>query len=62
MIEMISIQQITKKLEQLPPDKLIIISEFIEFIEQKARRALELTEVRDTEVLLAAERIKKGVS
>ena len=56
MIEMSSIQQITKKLEHLPPDKLIIISEFIEFIEQKARRASEFTEMSDAEVLLVAER------
>lgn len=33
---MISIQKIAKKLEHLPPDKLIIISEFVEFLEQKA--------------------------
>jgi len=53
---MISVQQITKKLEHLPPDKLIIISEFIEFIEQKTRQIHAYTEMSDKEVLLAAEK------
>jgi len=52
---MISVKQITKKLENLPHDKLVIISEFIEFVEQKARHFPQFTEISDAEVLLAAE-------
>lgn len=49
---MINVQQITQKLEHLPTEKLVIISEFIE---QKARSSRQFTEMSDAEVLLAAE-------
>ncbi|TES92557.1 MAG: hypothetical protein E3J87_05050 [Candidatus Cloacimonadota bacterium] len=52
---MISIQKIAKKLKHLPPDKLIIISEFVEFLEQKAKRTSHFTEMSNREVLLVAE-------
>jgi hypothetical protein len=52
---MISIQKITEKLDRLPYHKLIIIYEFVEFLEQKAIQSVENTELSDTEILLAAE-------
>jgi hypothetical protein len=48
MIEMVSIQQITKKLEQLPPDKLIIISE----LKEKVLLVLKKTSRRTSHLLL----------
>ncbi len=53
---MISIQQITKKLEALPPDKLIIISRFIEYMIQMLKDESRQLEMSDKEVLLAAEK------
>jgi hypothetical protein len=52
---MISVQKITEKLDRLPYNKLIIIYEFVEFIEQKMIQSAENTELSDTEILLAAE-------
>ena len=53
---MLNVKQITKKLKNLPPDKLVIISEFIDFIGQKTKDSLQISEMNDAEVLIAAER------
>jgi hypothetical protein len=53
---MITIREITKKLEHLPSDKLLVVLEFIDFIEQKEKKSLQVNEMSDIEVIIAAEK------
>jgi hypothetical protein len=53
---MITIQEITKKLEHLPYDKLLVICEFIDFLEQKGKKSLYDNEMSDMEIIIAAEK------
>lgn len=53
---MITIQEITKKLEHLSNDKLLIVFEFVDFMEQKEKKTLRIDEMTDLEVLIAAEK------
>jgi hypothetical protein len=55
LYKMISVQEITEKLDRLPYNKLIIIYEFVEFIEQKIMQSDEKSEMSDAEILFAAE-------
>lgn len=53
---MITIQEITKKLEHLPSDKLLVIFEFIDFLEQKGKKSLYNNEMSNVEIIIAAEK------
>ncbi|MFZ2633115.1 MAG: hypothetical protein WA081_02365 [Desulfosalsimonadaceae bacterium] len=53
--EMISVNEITKKLERLPYNKQVAVFEFIDFLEQKTRHGATVQEMNDAEVLMAAE-------
>jgi len=53
---MITIQEITKKLEGLSSDKLLVVFEFVDFIEQKEKKSLSVNEMTDTDVIVAAEK------
>ncbi|HAO20649.1 MAG TPA: hypothetical protein DCQ37_09380 [Desulfobacteraceae bacterium] len=52
---MISVQKISVKLNRLSSDKLLLVYQFIEFIEQKLRRFRKSEEMDDAEILFAAE-------
>ncbi|MEQ8190292.1 MAG: hypothetical protein ABRQ39_20155 [Candidatus Eremiobacterota bacterium] len=53
---MITIQEITKKLEHLPSDKLLVIFEFIDFLEQKGKKSIYYNEMSNMEIIIAAEK------
>jgi len=53
---MVTIQEITKKLEHLSYDKLLVVFEFVDFIEQKEKQPLHVNEMSDLEVIIAAEK------
>ncbi len=52
---MISVQKISVKLDRLSSEKLLLVYQFIELIEQKFRRFCKSEEMDDAEILLAAE-------
>jgi hypothetical protein len=53
---MITVQEITRKLEHLSSDKLLVIFEFVDFIEQKEKKSLQVNEMSNMEVVIAAEK------
>jgi hypothetical protein len=53
---MVTIQEITKKLEHLSNDKLLIVFEFVDFMEQKEKKTSQISEMTDLEVLIATEK------
>ncbi|MEW6200723.1 MAG: hypothetical protein AB1546_02020 [bacterium] len=50
------IEKIAEKLKNLPPDKVKVIIEFIDFIEQKMGNSSSHVEIDDAEMLIVAEK------
>jgi hypothetical protein len=53
---MITVNEITKKIEHLPKDQLVIVSEFVNFIRYRTNISRKDSEMNDYEILIAAER------
>ncbi len=52
---MMTVNEITEKIKKLPKDKLVIVSEFIDFIEYRVNKSGKDSEMSDCELIIAAE-------
>lgn len=55
MKKMVEINEITKKLQQLPYHEQVVVCEFIDFLDYRTRHSMAYREMNDAEILIAAE-------
>ncbi len=53
---MVNAQQLAKRLQNIPVEKLLIISKFIDMVEKRTDQESVITEMNDEEIILAAEK------